>query len=103
MFAASQRRFPEAARHYRDSLRTLIDVTDVVWLVKPLTGLAATSVEHGDMEAAARLLGTVDQILLDTGGRLFPFDRPAYEQAETAARAELGKGSSSPFMTQVVA
>ena len=60
MFAASQRRFPEAARHYRESFRTLIDATDVVWLFKPLAGLAAVAVENGDVESAARLLGAVD-------------------------------------------
>jgi non-specific serine/threonine protein kinase len=91
MFAASQRRFLDAARHYQQSLCTLIDATDVVWLVKPLTGLAAISVEHDDLESAARLLGAVDQILLDMGGRLFPFDRPPYEQADSAARAALGE------------
>jgi predicted ATPase/DNA-binding CsgD family transcriptional regulator len=91
MFAASQRRFPEAARHYCDSLRTLIDVTDVVWLAKPLTGLSAIAAEHDDMASAARLLGAVDQILLDMGGRLFPFDRPAYERADSTARAALGE------------
>lgn len=91
MFAASQRRFLDAARHYQQSLCTLVDATDVVWLVKPLTGLAAISVEHGDLESAARLLGAVDQILLDMGGRLFPFDRPPYEQADRAARAALGE------------
>jgi DNA-binding CsgD family transcriptional regulator len=91
MFALTDRRFPEAARHYRASLRTLIDATDVVWLSKPLVGLAAVSAANGDAESAARLLGAVDQILLGTGGRLFPFDRPAYEQAEAAARAALGE------------
>lgn len=91
MFALADRRFPEAARHYRESLRTLIDATDVVWLFKPLAGLAAIAAETGDLESAARLLGVVDRLLLDTGGRLFPFDRPAYERAESAARAGLGE------------
>ena len=91
MFAASQRRFPEAARHYRESLRTLIDATDVVWLFKPLAGLAAVAVEHGDVETAARLLGAVDEMLLGSGGHLYPLHRPLYEQADTAARAALGE------------
>lgn len=91
MFALTELRFLDAARHYHQSLRTLIDATHVVWLVKPLTGLAAISVEHDDMESAARLLGAVDQILLDMGGRLFPFDRPPYEQADRAAREALGE------------
>jgi predicted ATPase/DNA-binding CsgD family transcriptional regulator len=90
MFAASQRRFPDAVRHYQQSLCTLIEATDVVWLVKPVTGLAAVSAEFGDHERAARLLGAVDQILLDMGGRLFPFDHPAYELADRTAREVLG-------------
>jgi len=91
MFAAAQRRFPAAARHYRESFRTLIDSTDVVWLFKPLVGLAAVSVEHGDMETAARLLGAVDEMLLGSGGHLYGLNRPLYAQAETAARAALGE------------
>ncbi len=91
MFAFSQRRFSEAARHYQKSLRTLIDADDVVWLLKPLAGLAAVSVENGDAETAARLLGAVDEMLLGTGGHLYPFNRPAYERADTAARAALGE------------
>jgi predicted ATPase/DNA-binding CsgD family transcriptional regulator len=90
MFAASQGRFAEAARYYHTSLRTLIDAVDVVWLFKPLAGLAAVSVENGDAESAARLLGAVDTMLLSTGGHLYPLHRPMYEQADTAARAALG-------------
>jgi DNA-binding CsgD family transcriptional regulator len=90
MFAASQRRFLEAARYYHQSLRTLIDAADVVWLFKPLAGLAAVAVETGDAESAARLLGAVDTMLLSTGGHLYPLHRPMYEQADTAARAALG-------------
>ena len=93
MFAASQRRFPEAARHYHESLRTLIDAADVVWLFKPLAGLAAVAVENGDVETAARLLGAVDKMLLSSGGHLYPLHRPIYEQADTAARAALGRGA----------
>jgi predicted ATPase/DNA-binding CsgD family transcriptional regulator len=91
MIAAAQRRFPEAARHYRESFRTLIDSTDVVWLFKPLVGLAAVSVETGDVETAARLLGAVDEMLLGSGGHFYGLIRPAYEQADTAARAVLGE------------
>jgi DNA-binding CsgD family transcriptional regulator len=91
LFAAAQRHFPEAARHYRESFRTLIDSTDVVWLFKPLVGLAATSVEHGDVETAARLLGAIDEMLLGSGGRPYGLIRPPYERADTAARAALGE------------
>jgi predicted ATPase/DNA-binding CsgD family transcriptional regulator len=90
-FAVAQRRFPKAARHYRESFRTLIDSTDVLWLFKPLAGLAAVAVEHGDVETAARLLGAVDELLLGSGGHLYGLTRPPYEQADTAARAALGE------------
>jgi DNA-binding CsgD family transcriptional regulator len=90
MFAASQGRFSEAARYYHKSLHTLIDAADVVWLFKPLAGLAAVAVENGDAESAARLLGAVDTMLLNTGGHLYPLHRPMYERADTVARAALG-------------
>lgn len=91
VIAAARRRILEAARHYRESFRTLIDAADVVWLFKPLIGLAAVSVEHGDMETAARLLGAVDQMLLGSGGHLYGLLRPPYQRTHTAARAALGE------------
>ncbi len=91
LFAATQRQFPEATRYYRKSLRTLIDAADVVWLFKPLVGLAAVAVETGDVESAARLLGAVDEMLLSMGGHLDPLHRPVYERADTGARAALGE------------
>jgi predicted ATPase/DNA-binding CsgD family transcriptional regulator len=90
MFAASQRRFSAAARHYRESLRGLIDAADGVWLFKPVCGLAAIAAAIGDARAAARLLGTVDALLDRSGARLLPFDVPAYEQADLVVRASLG-------------
>ena len=90
-FAAAQRRYREAARHYRESFGTLIDATDVVWLFKPLSGLAAVSVATGDVETAARLLGAVDEMLLGSGGLLYGVNRPIYERADIAARAVLGE------------
>ena len=103
MFAAAQRRFPEAARHYRESFRTLIDATDVVWLFKPLAGLAAVAVEHGDVETAARLLGAVDEMLLGSGGHLYgltglPTNRPTPPLVRPWERS-----GSPPSMTPVAA
>ena len=37
------------------------------------------------------MLGAVDEMLLSTGGHLYPLHRPIYEQADTAARAALGE------------
>jgi DNA-binding CsgD family transcriptional regulator/tetratricopeptide (TPR) repeat protein len=91
MFAAAQRRFPDAARHYRDSLRALVEAGDFIWLFKPLTGLAEVAAEIGRPETAAGLLGAVDGLLHHTGARLLAFDRPIYERAESAARTALGE------------
>ena len=91
MFAAAQRRFPDAARNYRDSLRALLEASDFVWLFKPLTGLAEVAAEIGRPETASRLLGAVDGLLHHTGARLLPFDQPIYERAERAARTALGE------------
>ncbi len=91
MFAAAERRFSDAARYYRDSLRFLLDASDFVWLFKPLTGLAEVAAAIGRPEIAAWLLGAVDGLLDSTGARLLPFDRPIYERAESAARMALGE------------
>jgi DNA-binding CsgD family transcriptional regulator len=91
MFAAAQRRFADAARHYHDSLRSLLEAGDFVWLFKPLTGLAEVASEIGRLEEAARLVGVVDGLLDSTGARLLPFDQPIYERAESAARKALGE------------
>jgi ATP/maltotriose-dependent transcriptional regulator MalT len=90
MFAASQARFLEAARHFRDSLRALIDGADVVWLFKPVTGLAAVAATSGDAETAARWLGAAGELLNRIGAKLMPFDEPLHELAETRCRAALG-------------
>ena len=90
MFASSQRRFAEAARRYRDSLRSLIEAGDSVWLFKPVAGLAAVAAQCDRPDAAARLLGAVDELLRRTGARLLPFDRPIYEQAAAGAQGALG-------------
>ena len=82
--------FPDAARHYHESLSVLLEAGDFVWLFKPLTGLAEVATEIGRPETAARLLGAVDGLLHHTGARLLPFDRPIYERAESAARTALG-------------
>lgn len=91
LIATARRRFLEAAHHCRESFHTLIDAADVVWLFKPLIGLAAIAVEHGELETAARLLGAVDQMLLGSGGHLYGLLRHPNERTESAARAALGE------------
>jgi predicted ATPase/DNA-binding CsgD family transcriptional regulator len=91
LFAAARGELLEAARRYRSSLVALAEVDDAEWLFKPLVGLAGLAAQCQHFESSARLLGAVDRMLFRTGGHLFPFDRLAYEQAETAARAALGE------------
>jgi DNA-binding CsgD family transcriptional regulator len=71
-------------------LHALIAAADVVWLFKPLAGLAAVAAESGDAEMAAGLLGAVDDRLERVDAWLMPFDRPIYETAAIRARAALG-------------
>lgn len=91
MFAASQIRLADAARHYRESLSALFAAGDSVWLFKPVVGLAAVAVRCGQPEVAAVLLGTADQLLQQTGARLLPFDVPIYATAHAEARTALGE------------
>ncbi len=91
LFAAARGEFLGAARRYRSSLAAFAAIDDDEWLFKPLVGLAGLAAQSGHLESAALLLGAVDQMLLRTGSHLFPFDLPAYEQAEGAARAGLGE------------
>jgi predicted ATPase/DNA-binding CsgD family transcriptional regulator len=91
LFATARGEYLEAARRYRSCLVASAEVDDAEWLFKPLVGLAGLAAQLGHIESSARLLGAVDQMLLRTGSQLFPFDRPVYEQAEAAARAELGE------------
>ena len=90
LFAAARGDTLSAARHYGACLRTWAEIGDAEWLFKPLVGLAAVAAGVGRHEAAARLLGAADAALRRIGGRLFPFDQPAYDLAGRAARAALG-------------
>jgi predicted ATPase/DNA-binding CsgD family transcriptional regulator len=91
LFAAARGEILEAARRYQSSLAVIVRIDDSEYLFKPLVGLAAVAAHFGHLESSARLLGAADHTLRQTGGRLFPFDLPAYEQAEAAARATLAE------------
>lgn len=90
LFAAARGEMLEAAHYYRSSFNGLAAVNDTWLQFKPLVGLAAVAAHYSQHDSAARLLGAVDHMLQRLGGRLLPFDRPAYEQADRAARAALG-------------
>jgi predicted ATPase/DNA-binding CsgD family transcriptional regulator len=91
LFAMHERRTAEASRHYTACLRIGYGSGEQRWAFKALTGLAAVAVEQRLFETAAKLLGAVDRLLQHTGAELFPFDRPAYERADSQARAALGE------------
>jgi predicted ATPase/DNA-binding CsgD family transcriptional regulator len=91
LIAAARGQVLEAARHYRSFFAALAEIDDAEWVFKPLVGLAAVAAQCQQFESSARLLGAVDRMLLRSGGHLFPFDQPAYEQADDAARAALGE------------
>jgi len=90
LFAASRGHVLEAARRYHTCLEVFASTDEAEYLFKPLIGLAALAAQLGQFEAAARLIGAADHTLRQTGGHLFPFDRPVYEQAEAGTRAGLG-------------
>jgi DNA-binding CsgD family transcriptional regulator len=91
MIEAAEGRFPEAAGRYRTGLRGLAEAGDTSRLIKPLVGLAATAVEGGLPETAARLLGSIDAQIQLTGAALAPRDRRLYERAEGSARTALSE------------
>jgi len=90
LFAAAERRFADAARHYRACLSGYAETGDA-FLQSPLAGLARVAIEVGRAEAAAQLLGMVDAELERTGMRFDQFERLGYDQAKAGARAALGE------------
>jgi ATP/maltotriose-dependent transcriptional regulator MalT len=62
-----------------------------MYLIACLVGLAATAVEVGRLEIAARLLGAADAQLQRSGAALNQIVRAAFDRAESVARAALGE------------
>jgi predicted ATPase/DNA-binding CsgD family transcriptional regulator len=91
LFAMHERRIAEASRRYFACLRIETESGEQRWAFKALTGLAAVAVELRHVETGLKLLGAVDGLLQRTGAELFPFDRPAYERADSQTRAALGE------------
>jgi ATP/maltotriose-dependent transcriptional regulator MalT len=91
LFDAADRRFPRAARKYRDALLGAWETGDQMLACKAMNGLAAMAVEGGKADTAARWLGAVDHQLALIGGKLFPFDVPAYQKADSYGRSMLGE------------
>jgi predicted ATPase/transcriptional regulator with XRE-family HTH domain len=90
LLAGARGRFDEAARRYRAALHGAVEYAVTLLQWKALVGLAATAVECGRTEAAARLLGAAEVARERTGTELFPADLPAHERASSGALAALG-------------
>jgi predicted ATPase/DNA-binding CsgD family transcriptional regulator len=93
LFSAAGGQLLDAAVSFRSSLISLVEHGDLVWVHKPLVGLAEVAVRTNAHVVAARLVGAVDIQLQQTGARLLPFDMPGYETAISDAQATLGSDS----------
>jgi DNA-binding CsgD family transcriptional regulator len=91
MFAGSHGKWADAAQHYAESLRGLVEAKDASWLAKPLIGLAAAAAVCNLPEIAARFLGAADSVIDRIGATMTPFDIPAHDLAARTARAALGE------------
>src|ERR671919_2769155 len=66
--ARLDRRYEDAARHYREALRFGQVLGDAASLTEPLQGLAAVAIATGDVERGVRLLGANEAIREKLGG-----------------------------------
>jgi predicted ATPase/class 3 adenylate cyclase len=66
--ARLQDRYDDAARHYREALRSWADVGDATQLTEPLQGLAAVMIKSGRPEAGVRWLAASAAIRERLGG-----------------------------------
>ena len=66
--ARLDRRYEDAARHYREALRFGQVLGDAASMTEPLQGLAAVAIATGDVERGVRLLGANDAIREQLGG-----------------------------------
>lgn len=93
LFTAAGGDLPVAARHHQTSFAVLVEVGDQQWPQKPLIGLASIAARCGRSDLAAQLLGAVDHLLRVGECRIYPFDRPLYEEGESTARSALGESA----------
>jgi tetratricopeptide (TPR) repeat protein len=82
-FSRSESLFEEAAEHWRE-------MNDVAGTAETLRGLGELAVKQGRFERATLLFGDADALREQVGAAIAACDRPGYERALDAARAELG-------------
>jgi DNA-binding CsgD family transcriptional regulator/tetratricopeptide (TPR) repeat protein len=86
----------EAARAralYERSLPVLRKLNSWEFLIPGLEGLASLEAGQGDPAWAARLWGAAEALREAIGAPMAPVDRPNYERAVTAVRAQLGENA----------
>jgi tetratricopeptide (TPR) repeat protein len=82
-FSRSESFFEEAAEHWRD-------MNDIAGTAETLRRLGELAVKQSRFQRAARLFGDADALREQVGAAIALCDRPGYERALEAARAELG-------------
>ena len=80
-----------ALEHYRESLGLLIDNHYEAYVAHPLAGMASRAAAIGQMDLAARLLGTVALLHKTHGTIAQSHERKRDERTETLACAALGE------------
>jgi tetratricopeptide (TPR) repeat protein len=89
----AQGHWQTAAQCYREALPFMRAVGSDWYLALLLVGIASVAIAGGEAIAAARLLGTSEVLVENTGGRLPPPDRRVYERNLAAARDQLGESA----------
>lgn len=91
---------PAARQIYRESFALLREIHDREFIPSCLEGLAAVAAAQGERAWAARLWGAAVALREAIGTPLPPIYRTEYEQAVSAARAQLGEEAFSRAWSQ---
>jgi ATP/maltotriose-dependent transcriptional regulator MalT len=79
MLELREHRYAEAVPIFLESLERALERSLRVHVAVSLRGLAATAAADGQLDAAARMLGTAGRIDEETGLRWEPFDREVFD------------------------
>jgi predicted ATPase len=75
----------------KESLALLHELESPVYAAHAISELASVALSRGDPVVAARLLGSVDAVLEETGGTLAPSERSVYADSMATSRGRLDK------------
>lgn len=81
----------QADANLNRAIQIALEINNSYILAASLIALAAVAISARRARQAARLLGRADAIYAATGLVIDPADKPEYDQAVAAARAELGE------------